>query len=358
MKTYSSCLSIILLFALLSCQKDPSERITSRDPITIDSNYIPAVTELRYAHHGTYQFGFGDSGYYRFTADTFGNEFKVTATNYFYQGASLYDSIRYVYRYDTMYNLVSIEKKDLGFGGAAVYLELSYNTNNDLIKIEETSGNTVLETYSISRSVVNGNKKVSIDPYLATTPDLTDTMTHSLFYNAQGKLIQATERIGRKGPWFKEAIYSNFAYTYDGDDVVVIDGYSNHDSLPPSQPHQDSIRITRMFVRNTAEEPVLYSLMEKLYGKEFYHFISTFSLPFQNNHFGVFDPVLLPGLQQRSYETAYYASMLYVNGVQSDFSSAHHMMEVQLDAENRLVKSKHTTDLGPNYYTWQVVYRD
>lgn len=358
MKTYSFCLTIILVFTLLSCQKDPSETPTNRNPIIIDSSYIPVVTEIRYAHHGTYQFGFGDSGYYRFTADTIGNEFKITATNYFYQGASLYDSIRYVYRYDTMYNLVSIEKKNLSFGGDAVYLKLYYNTNNDLIKIEETSGNTVLETYSISRSFINGNKKVSIDPYLVTNPDLTDTMTHNLFYNTQGKLVQAIERTGRKGPWFKESLYSNFTYSYTGNDVVTIDGYYNHDSLPPSHPHQDSMRVTRSFMRNTSEEPVLYELMQKLYGKEFYHFISTFFLPFQSGHLGSFDPVMLPGLQQRSYEEAYYASMVYVNGVQSNFSSAHHRMEVQLDAENRLLKSKHTTDAGPNYYTWQVVYRD
>jgi hypothetical protein len=358
MKTYSSFLAIILIVSLLSCQKDPSEPTSDRNPIIIDSNFIPVVTELRYAHHGTYHFGFGDSGYYRFTADTIGNEFKVTATNYFYQGASLYDSIRYVYRYDTSYNLVSIEKKDLGFGGPSVYLELSYNTNNDLIKIEETSASIVLETYTISRSFVNGNKKVSIDPYLATSPDLTDTMTHDLFYNAQGKLVQTIERIGRKGPWFKESLYSNFTYTYEGDDVTVIDGYSTHDSLPPSQPHQDSIRTTRMYERHTDEEPILYDLMVNLYGKEFYHLISTFNLPFQNNHLGIFDPLILPGLQPRSYEEAYFASMVYVNGVQNNFSSAHHFMETQLDSDNRLVKSKHTSDLGPNYFTWQVVYRD
>ena len=118
MKINLTCIGVVLVCFLLSCQKAPEETIQNEiRPIMVDSSYIPAIKELRYAHHGSYVFGgSGDSGYYRFSADTIGNVFKITMTNYYYRGPALSDSMRHIYRYDTLYNLTSIERKDLVAG--------------------------------------------------------------------------------------------------------------------------------------------------------------------------------------------------------------------------------------------------
>ena len=356
MKTGLTLIAAISSFCLLSCQKEPAERnenVTSRPPIIVDSSYIPLVKELRYQHMGTDVFDSNDSGYYRFSADTIGNEFKVVILQYGYLGDVLWDSTRYTYRYDTSYHLTSIDKKSLNYGYTST-LRFTYN-NDDLTKIEEVNGNSVDETYNISRSFVNGSKKLSIMPYGVST---TDTVSHDIFYNTQEQIARIQSRTERKGPNSSELYTSVFDYTYNGDDIISMVGYQSNNILPPGQPDQDSIRFSQLFTRNTDEDPILYELMEKLYGKELYDLLLSFNffLHFQSGPGGIFNLLLLKDHQKRSYEEKRITSWIYSNGVLQYLQFVNFATQVYLDSENKLVSLKWTQDVSPSYYQWQVIY--
>ena len=358
MKKRFAWIAVMAISVLISCKKDDvSERVQNQNPIIVDSSYIPVISELRYAQFGLFGFGFGDSGYYRFSADTTGNQFKVNITNtFFYVGSVTPDSVRYVYRYDTLYNLVSIEKSYLSQSEPPSALKFYYNYK-DLIKIEETSNNTLLGEYHISRTSVNGNTKVSMEPYIVNISSVTDTISQSLFYEPLGQLVESFWRIGRNGITYKQSLTSDFEYQYTDGDLTTYIGSEVFDSLPPSQPGKDSLRITIAYTRHAAENPVLFEMIQKLYGKELYDFISLFDLFFESETIGSFELLKLPGQRKRSYDAYEYSALVYHNNNLPTLETTSATSENELDAENRLFRSKVNAEFTPDYFTWQVVYR-
>jgi hypothetical protein len=340
---------------LISCQQEPTFELPSppnpNTPFRIDSSFVPPVKELKYVNSGSFYFGFTNSGYYNFSADTAGRQFKVLLKQYQYWGPTP-DSNLYTYRFDTLYHLTEIERTDFQ-GNPATSIKLFY-TNQRLSRFEEWAGTTKYKTYTITNEFFTGGRRIIIAPYVNVDPSITDTISHTIEFDMQDKVAAVKERLRRTGG-LNELWNYDFLYQYSNNDIDQVKGYQLFENFSPVR--KDSLWTTYSYIRSTGESPVLAAYLKKLYGIDFYTILNHCKLlSLQSTPNGVLDLLKLPG-QAMSSQTQYqYAVAVYTNGVFSHLQASSWITENNFDIQNRLIKSK-VNSTPPNYYTWEIIYR-
>lgn len=347
---------IILLIVLYGCQPEPPDQPPNPEntnPIRVDSSFISPVTEIKYYSNGSYFFEFADTGTYTFTADTIGNQFKINILlSKKNRGNPIANLVKFIYRYDTLYRLVKIERDD--FSGAPIPSIKLFYTGQRLIRFEEWNANTLSTTYNVSHLAVAGGRELYIAPYTTTTgPTLLDTISHQLAFNSDGKVANIKERLRRTGN-ASQLWNQNFTIHYSNNDVEIKEGYEVYDSYGPGTPRKDSLRTGFLFTRPVNNNTLLPDYLEKIYGTDFYAILN--NLNFLILHGGGISLFLLPGQNRAAESEVQYAAVVYTNGVQSSFQSSTHTSENIFDFQNRLIKSK-VNSTPPNYYTWEIKYR-
>ena len=336
------------LFFFTSCTKNPDE------PIVIDPAMISPVKELKYINNGLFYFGFGNSGSYKFSTDVSGNQFKIILTKVEYFGNTPYTTTA-TYKYNTYNQLVELERRQPTVN-ERVSLKFFY-TNMQLSRFEECDGNRKLNSYPIKHETTSAGRKLTVGPYTASKNGIsTDTLTHSIVFDNEDRVIQLYER-SRNNPPQPTMAVDNFNFSYSGNDVALKKGYNTYTDF---NTRKDSSLVTVSYTRMLNENPVLYNYTRLMYGTDFYAII-TFStkLNLEKFHPSVASELFRLSSQNRSStKSSQYVSHFYNNGVyETDFGNSS-QIENTLDAEKRLIKSKSvsTTPSSSNYYTWEIVY--
>lgn len=341
-------ISLLSIFFLPACSKKPeAEKL-------IINEFIPPITELKYENFGSYYYGFGNWGFSRFSTASFPGEFHVivTKTNYF--GPTATENI-YTYKYNVFRELLEIERNIIPLN-KKVSIRLFYDAGQ-LDHFEEWEDGQRLKTFTISYEQLPEGRKMSINKYVVNSPTGVDTLEHSLQFNNAGRVVGVYERKRTTGATPSLVIDNHRLAHLNNEDHITTQGYSIARVFNSNT--YDSTLINYFYNRPLNEDPVLADYLYMLYGKEFYSIINYLNyVGLLNFSFSHGDDLLKLGTQKfRSESSFQYTRTFYSNGIFNGTSTGTINKELTFDAQNRLVKSKHTNPLTGNYYTWEIVYK-
>ena len=334
------------LFVLASCTKNPAE------PVVVDPAMVPPLKELRYTNNGAYFFGFGMSGVFKFSTDVSGGQFKVIITKVESFGSSSYTTTA-TYKYDRDNKLIELERVQPSVN-ERVYLKFYY-TGSQLTRFEEWNKNTKIRTFNVKHEVLSSGRKLTIEPYVASNGSAMDTLTHSMWFNDQGKVVKYYQR-ARNNPPFPGMSTETFNVNYNGNDVSSTNGYMTYKDFNTTE---DSTVLTQSYTRMLNENPVLVNYLSSLYGSDFYAILTYFNrlnMEKFSNSVGA-DIFRLSSQNKSSLISSKYTGKLYQHNIySSDVGNSNLPLQNILDGMGRLIKSTRSPSSSGNYNSWEIVY--